>query len=43
MSEKWICPDCKGYFHRSEMIFSGMDGACEECWKKRNKCEDVIE
>lgn len=38
----YLCPDCKRYFHKSKIIFNGMDGACEECWKKRNECEDVI-
>ena len=41
--ETWTCPDCKKEVSKSEMIFSGLDGACVDCWKKRNECEDVIE
>lgn len=39
----WICSDCKGHFRKSEMIFSGLEGACEECWTERSKCGEAVE
>lgn len=37
-----ICSDCKGHFRKSEMIFSGLEGACEECWTERSKCGEAV-
>lgn len=33
--ELWYCPDCKKEYKKDDMVFSGMEGACKECWKKR--------